>query len=152
MPDRRIGAHRLIASSSLAVMHGALAIAYTFPWLARSSAPPRPGQVSIVLYIDSLGPVWQLAFGLTAAVLLAGLVWPRWLALAHTLGGAALAVFSAGLWLGYALSEPRPSMLTALGYSACVVWHLTIGVTYSKVSSLQRRDGQHSRTRKGVQK
>lgn len=149
MPDTRIGAHRLIASGALALLHGMLAIAYTFPWLARSAAAVRgPGTVSVVLYIDSLGPVWQLAFGVTAALLLVGLAYRRLLAIAHTLGGSALAVFAAGLWLGWAFSEPRPSMLTALGYTACVVWHLTIGVTYARIASLAQR-GPGSRHARG---
>lgn len=135
----RIGYHRLIATSTLAALHAVLAVVYAVPNLARGYPPP-PGvtRVSIVSYIESLGPVWQIAFGLTAVALFTGMVVHRFLAIAHTLAGAGMSMFAAALWLGFAFSSPAPSLLPSLGFTACVVWHLTIGVTFAKLASLPK--------------
>lgn len=141
---------RLLASATLASVHGVLALAYAFPDLARGTAPTAGGnRVSIVSYLDSLGPVWQTVFGLTGAAIVAGLVFPRWLALAHTLAGAGLAVFAAALWFGFAFSDPRPAILSALGYSAAVVWHMTIAATYSRMSAMAAAPRSYSRASGG---
>ncbi len=136
----RIGLQRTVASGFLALAHGFLAIAYAFPAITRGYPPPPDvRRISIVLYIDSLGPVWQIAFGLTGAVLgFAVLVRHRTLALAHTLGGAAMAVYGSALWIGFALSEPRPTVTGAVAYTGLTIWHLTIGVTYARLNMRPR--------------
>ncbi len=136
----RIGYHRVIASTTLALLHSSLALSYSIGSLSRGPGITTPGavRVSIVSYIDSLGPVWQIGFGSTAALLVIGLIRHRHLALAHTLGGAAVAVFATALWFGFAFSDPRPAVLSPIAYTCTVVWHLTIGVTYARLNSLPR--------------
>ena len=140
----RIGYHRFVASGCLAAGHAALAYAYLTPDLARG-AGPRPGQISIMLYIDSLGPVWQLAFGVTALLLVGGLTVPRWLATAHTVSGAVVGGLGASLWAGFAFSEPRPAILSAIAYTLITVWHVTISVTYARLTSLGDKHEKRAR-------
>jgi hypothetical protein len=135
----RIGYHRLIASGSLAALHAVLTFVYAIPGLARGYPPP-PGvnRINIVTYIESLGPVWQIGFGLTASLLIAGMIRHAWLSVAHTVAGSGMAVFSSALWLGFAFSTPKPSVLPCLGFTACVIWHLTIGVTFARLAAVSR--------------
>lgn len=137
MTAPRIGYHRFIASSALALLHVLLALSFAFGSLSRRSSLTTGGdRLLIVSYIDSLGPVWQIGFGSTAAMLILGLIRHRWLALAHTLGGAAVAVFACALWFGFVFSDPRPPVLAPLAYVAITAWHLTIGVTYARLADL----------------
>lgn len=140
MPAPRIGYHRVIASTTLALLHSSLALSYAVGSLSRGPGITSPNavRVSIVSYIDSLGPVWQIGFGSTALMLVIGLINHRYLAVAHALGGAAVAVFATALWFGFAFSDPRPAVLSPIAYTCTVVWHLTIGVTYARLSSLHR--------------
>jgi hypothetical protein len=131
----RIGYHRLVATFALAALHGTLALVYLTPGLARGyPPPPNVNRVSIVTYIESLGPVWQITFGLTAVLLVVGMFRHKLLALAHTVAGAGMSMFASALWLGFAFSSPKPAILSALGFTACVVWHLTIGVTFARLA------------------
>jgi hypothetical protein len=130
---------RLPESTMLAVLNALLAVAYSFGTLARGSAPPSPGRVSIVLLIDSLGPVWQGAFGLVAALLFIGLLRPGLLPIGHILGAGVTTIYATAIWIGWGFSTPRPSVISALAFTALIGWHFALSVSYARGPSLTSR-------------
>lgn len=143
----RLGVIDLAGTVVLTALHAALGIAYIHPRLARGVYAPLPGRVSVVSYIDDLAlPGWQVGFCVTAALLLLALYWTRWLPTAHGLAAGVMSIYVAALWFGFALSEQRPSIVTALGFTAVTLWHVVLAVTYSVALSLpEKRAGGRRR-------
>lgn len=123
---------RKIATGSLGLVHLLLAFAYSQP--ALSVAPPSPGQirVSVVNYINNLGPVWLVAFGVTGAALITALLLaPRWLGPAHVGGVLVTSFYSIALWSGFVLSTPRPTIIAATLSVTLVLWHVAMSDLYA---------------------
>lgn len=147
---QRFGVIDVSGTAALGVLHTGLAVAYLVPGLAASAVPATPGRVSVVSSLDALGPVWQVAFGLTALLMFAALYWTEMLFWAHALGAGAVAIFTAALWFGWAASDPRPSIISSLFASAVLVWHIVLVVTYNAARSLPvRAGGRRSRKKEG---
>ncbi len=93
-------------------------------WLAFSYLRPparNPKSVSIVAYIEQLGPVWVLVFGLTGATISILSCVPRmerFLSGAHVSGVAVAAFYAACVAYGQLLSDPprlSPTGVLAVG-------------------------------------
>jgi hypothetical protein len=140
----RVGWHRIVATSVLAFYCAIFAYLYALPLPLRAGPEAVSlGRVSVVLYIDSLGPVWQAGFGLSTLALAAGLIWHRVLAWAHTGSGAVTTTYASSLWIGFFASSPHPPPLPTAGYalatSAVALWHFQIGVAYADIIDPRRR-------------
>jgi hypothetical protein len=131
---------RKIASGGLGLIHLALAYAYTQPVLSQAPTPPGADRVSIVAYINALGPVWLIGFGITGAGLIAALTaYPRALSWAHTAGVAVATTYSTAIWVGFALSASRPTIISAVLSVTVVLWHVSMSDLYSGTDGVQRR-------------
>lgn len=141
---------RRIATGSLAFTHLLLAFAYSQPALSRSTLPSlptnstSPGQISIVSYIDSLGPIWLIGFGVTSLLLITALLLrPLWLRWAHVAALAVSTSFCFALWAGFALSSPRPTIIAATLSIAVVGGHFAMSDLYSgALATVPRRRRQ----------
>lgn len=130
---------RRLATGGLGVIHLALAYAYAFPPLSQSPPPATGTRVSIVAFINDIGPLWLIGFGLTGLALLAGLRWPAGLRWIHTSSVTIAAIYSAAIWSGWLLSDPRPSMVAAVLSTAPVAWHIAMADLYSGPLPPRRR-------------
>lgn len=142
---QRLGVIDVSGTVALAVLHTVLAVSYAVPGIATGVYAPTPGRVSVVSYIDQLGPIWTVAFGVTAVGLLCAVRWTNALIPAHAVGGGAMAIFTAALWFSYGASNPRPTILTALFATTVLLWHVFLAVTYSAARSLPVRAGGRRR-------
>jgi hypothetical protein len=131
---------RQISTGSLGLIHLGLAYAYANPALSVSPLPPGTSRVSIVSYINSLGPIWLIAYGSTGAFLIVALLTaPRLLRWAHVAGVSVATTYSLALWAGFALSDPRPTIISALLSLAMVTWHITLSDLYSTSAPVRHR-------------
>lgn len=138
---------RRIATGSLALTHLLLAFAYSQPSLSRSTVssaptnPDTPGHVSVVAYIDALGPTWLIGFGVTALLLIAALLLrPLWLRWAHAAALAVATSYSFALWAGFALSTSRPTIIASTLSIAVVGAHVAMCDLYAgALTAIPRR-------------
>lgn len=107
----------------LALCHIGLVWAYVDPrFVAR---PLGPGQVSVVRHIETLGPVWVIGFGLTAAGIVIALAWrPRHLWLAHVAGVGMTLGYAVALWTGAWFSRPTAPIMSAVLATVVAATHL----------------------------
>lgn len=118
-------------------------IAYALITVAYIVAPPariaRPGVVSIARYIDQLGPVWSLGFGVVAVGLIATLLLRRWQWLAHSVAAAVIAGYGAASLLSGFLSEAFYGSPLAMVCFATMVTHLVFARRYAVVPEVTGR-------------
>ncbi len=123
---------RRLATGSLGLIH--LALAYTYSQPNLSVTPPTPGitRVSVVSYINALGPVWLIGFGITGAAMVAALLlFPRALAGVHVVGVLISTSYSFALWAGFVLSTPRPTIIASVLSVTVMLWHIAMSDLYS---------------------
>lgn len=78
----------------------------------RRPLPPPPGQPSLVVYIDQLGPVWPTVFlGMGIALILA-ITARRYVVPAHILAVFGWMFYGSSLLIGEVFSEPPTSVVT----------------------------------------
>lgn len=82
----------------MALLQAVAAVMHAFPRLVY---PNRPTTTTVIVYINSLGPVWVVLFGVTALGIAASLYTRRWMNWSH--------LAAAAVWVAYA---------SALGYGA----------------------------------
>lgn len=86
--------------------------------------PLGPGQVSILRYIDSMGPIWAAAFALTGVAIAATLwLYPRCLRWGHAIGATVMTTYCAASWIGAWVSQPPAPIMTAVLASAVAATH-----------------------------
>ncbi|MBC8091369.1 MAG: hypothetical protein H7Y15_05395 [Pseudonocardia sp.] len=136
---------RVLSTGSLGFVHLGLAYAYSQPALSVNPAiPVGGGRVSVVSYINALGPVWLVGFGITGALLIAALLLvPRLLAWAHVGGVLVSTVYSFALWAGFVLSTPRPTIIAAVLSVGIMMWHIGMSDLYS-AGGVPRRRRHHA--------
>lgn len=137
----RLGVVDVAGTVVLGLLHAVMGVAYIVPGLARGSATATaPGRISVVTYVDQLAlPAWQIGFTMSALLLLLAVRYTRWLVVVHGIGAGMMATYTAALWAGYILSDPRPSIVTAVGFTATLLWHGVLAVTYNAALSLPPR-------------
>lgn len=138
---------RRAGTATLTLAHLVLAFAYSQPELSQSPAlASGPGRVSIVTYLNGLGPVWLIAYGVTAVWLAAGLLWkPGLLRWGHSVGLAVAATYDVAIWLGFAFSAPpRPTIISAALGLALVGGHVAMSIAYSVERGVVFRTGRHA--------
>lgn len=124
--------YRLIASGTLTVLNWVFTIAYRFPdVLVKKAFVPGQIRVSIVTYIDGLGPVWAMAFLLAAIGMTFSLITRRWVIVGHTLGGMVWAAYSTALLFGVFASKPIGSIISAAMAVAICFFHVSLVDAYS---------------------
>lgn len=96
---------RPFASWTLCSLQWVFALLHLVPPWAYSSAGRT--SVGVVAYINSLGPIWTIDFGLTSMILtVALLLRPKLLWVAHLLCGASFAAYSSALFFSAAFNHP----------------------------------------------
>jgi hypothetical protein len=88
--------------------------------------------VRIVAYLAHLGPVWVLAFGVTALGLGASLWWQRGIWLWHLLGAAMWVAYDAGLWVGVLSSVPHGTVFFPIVALVPVATHVILAASYNE--------------------
>lgn len=86
----------------------------------------------IVAYLAHLGPVWVLAFGVTAVLLGADLWWSRGLWLAHLLCAAVWVAYDAGLWVGVFANHPHGTVFFPIVAVAPIAVHVILAASYNE--------------------
>ena len=115
VPDRTTHVPRPLKMLSLVLIaaHAGMTWAYVDPRFV-----PRPlgaGQVSVLRYIEGLGPTWALAFAVTGAAIAATLwLYPRCLRWGHAVGATVLTAYAAASWIGAFVSQPPSPIMTAV--------------------------------------
>jgi hypothetical protein len=95
---------RIVASWALCVIQFVFCVLHTHgPWAYRVDGRTSTG---VVAYINSLGPVWTVAFGVSAALLGALLVFKRGALYGHVFCGAVFAAFTGALFTSAILNSP----------------------------------------------
>lgn len=74
--------------------------------------PSPPGQTSIVVYIDGLGPVWPLLFLSMGMGLILAVTSRRYVVPAHILALFGWMLYGSAILVGAALSEPPTPVVT----------------------------------------
>lgn len=124
VPDRTTHVPRPLKALSIILIatHTGMAWAYVDPrFVAR---PLGPGQVSVLRYIEALGPTWAAAFALTGAAIAATLwLYPRCLRWGHALGATVLTGYGAASWIGALVSVPPSPIMTAVLASTVAATH-----------------------------
>jgi hypothetical protein len=123
---------RTSVSALLLGVSAFLAVAYAVPGWAVSATLP-PGRRSVVAFLDQLGPIWTIAFGLTALLLLYGLRLRRHrvLVFAHLLGVTVTAWWFAALLIGALISDPTGPFVTSMLAFAVTVLHFWSVMDYA---------------------
>lgn len=121
-----------VGSLMLAVVSVALGFAYQTPALTRPVQRPGSRQVSIVQAIDAIGPVWFLAFVAVGVLTLVGLMLSnRIMVIAHSAGTVIFGMFTAAVWLGWAFSDPRPTIVSPILALGAVGFQWLCALVYS---------------------
>jgi hypothetical protein len=98
-------------SAALVLIQLALAGLHLFPTLVFSDSP----QLSVLVFINGLGPYWVLSFGTTGAVLTIALWRCRFRHFAHLGCAFVWVVYSTALWIGsLAVDPPAPVRLAVI--------------------------------------
>lgn len=74
--------------------------------------PLTPGQPSLVVYIEQLGPVWPMVFLGTGIALILAITARRYVVLAHILAVFGWMLYGSALLIGEVFSEPPTSVVT----------------------------------------
>jgi hypothetical protein len=127
--DRR--RHRTQESVVLLVLQVAAMAVHIVPRLVYASASERT-TTRIVAYLAELGPLWVLAFGVTALGLGAALWWRRGLAQAHVLAAGVWVFYDVGLWIGALAEHPRGTVLFPVVVVAVIVVHVILAASYNE--------------------
>lgn len=86
----------------------------------------------IVAALAELGPVWVVAFGVTALGLGAALWWRRGQVTAHILCGAVWVFYDANLWIGALADTPRGTVFFPVVVAVIVAWHVIVAASYDE--------------------
>lgn len=104
-----VGAQRV--SLTLALIAFLTGASYAGPsfWVRR---PLPEGQLSVVVTIESWGPVWPILFVATAAVLAASALSTRYVGYTHAVAAGVWAFYGSAVLLSAAYAEPPGPILT----------------------------------------
>lgn len=101
-----------VTSIITGVMAVILGVVYFAPEEHRGGHLLPPGQPSLVVYIEQLGPVWPMVFlGMGIALILA-ITARRYVVLAHILAVFGWMFYGSALLIGEVFSEPPTSVVT----------------------------------------
>lgn len=124
---------RLTATISLVFANWLFSVSYRFPeQLVQRFTRPSGVRVSIVQYLETLGPVWIVGFSLAAIAMTYAVISRRALVTAHVLGGMIWAGYSTALLFGVFASNPIGSILLPGCAVVITVFHLSLSDAYSE--------------------
>jgi hypothetical protein len=123
-----VGAHRVTLSWVLLGIQAVVSVLHGFPRLVYR---PNPQTARIVEFINSLGPYWVVAFGLSTVALVVSLVWHRYRHIGHLACMFTWVVFAVALWFGALASNPIGPILFACVATGLVLVHLVIATAYA---------------------
>lgn len=122
-------------SAALAVLQVALAVLHLFPRLVFSDSPV----VAVVRFINDLGPVWSIGFGLSGAALALALRYRRCRHWSHLACVFVWAWYAAALWIGSFAVTPVAPVRLALIVTGLAVVHLVAASQYANDPAEGRR-------------
>ena len=88
--------------------------------------PLQPGQVSAVVWIESIGPMWFLGFVLTGLFLLAAVVRRRGFIFAHIAASTFLAAYAGCILFSAVLTEPSVPIVHGTFAGFMAILHIAI--------------------------
>ncbi|WP_044506241.1 hypothetical protein [Gordonia sp. KTR9] len=88
--------------------------------------PLQPGQVSAVVWIESIGPMWFLGFVLTGLFLLAAVVRRRGFIFAHVGASTFLAAYAGCILFSAVLTEPPVPVVHGTFAGFMAILHIAI--------------------------
>lgn len=88
--------------------------------------PLQPGQVSAVVWIESIGPMWFLGFVLTGLFLLAAVVRRRGFIFAHIAASTFLAAYAGCILFSAVLTEPPVPIVHGTFAGFMAILHIAI--------------------------
>lgn len=119
---------RVALSWVLLVTQGVVAVLHLFPNLVYR---PNPRTARIVEYVNSLGPWWVCAFGLSTGLLLVSLYAGRWRHLGHLVCMFVWVAYAVALWFGALVSNPTGPILFACVATGLVGVHVVVATSYA---------------------
>lgn len=117
---------RMIVSFCLAIFQLYFAVLYIFPSFTSSPAPT----VKVIQFIQSLGPFFTVGFGISGGLLLATLLWRRFIHVGHMCCLAVFMSYGVALWFGAFGQHPHG---TLIGPSLCfvpIIGHAALALSY----------------------
>jgi tryptophan-rich sensory protein len=100
-----------VTSIITGVMAVILGVVYFAPEESHGHPLP-PGQPSLVVYIEQLGPVWPLLFLTMGVALILAVTARRYIVPAHILAVFGWTLYGSALFIGEVFSEPPTSVVT----------------------------------------
>lgn len=102
-----------IVSLIMGLMSVLVGVTYWGPthWVRR---PLPPGQETLVVIIESIGPVWPVIFTITGVLLVASALFNRYPVAAHVIGIFAWMFYGCAILAGAILAEPPAPIVTGL--------------------------------------
>lgn len=111
LPDARRITGLQVTSIITGVMAVVLGVVYFAPEESHGHPLP-PGQPSLVVYIEQLGPVWPLLFIVMGISLILAITARRYVVPAHILAVFGWMFYGSALLIGEVFSEPPTSVVT----------------------------------------
>lgn len=121
---------RFSISWVITVGNALMAFLYSNPALLVRRPNPASRSQSLVAYIEQLGPIWIISFGVSAVVLAASLVIRRYLPAAHSLSSAVWAGYSTAVLWTALTNDPKGPYLTSSLAVVITIINLMLVVGY----------------------
>ena len=123
--------YRVSASVVLLVLQVTATALHVVPSLVYPVVAVRT-TTRVVAQINSLGPVWVLAFGISALILGATLRLDRGQAHGHLICAAVWVMYATGLWIGSLAAEPHGAVFFPVITTFVIIFHMLLAASYNE--------------------
>jgi hypothetical protein len=93
----------------------------------------------IVAYIQDLGPLWVLAFGITSLILSVALVRRRGVHYGHLACAGVWVVYAVALWIGALADKPHGTVFYPTVTTVLVAIHVILAASYNEGAGREAR-------------
>lgn len=95
---------------------------------------PRTGRTTtrVVAYIQDLGPLWVLAFGVTSLLLAAALLRRRGVHYGHLACATVWVIYAVALWIGALADTPHGTVFYPVVVTIVFGFHLLLAASYNE--------------------
>jgi hypothetical protein len=123
--------YRLQSSVVLLMLQAVATVLHVFPNLIYSTHGIRT-TTRIVAEIQSLGPIWVFAFGLSSIALVTTLWFKRGETYGHLACATIWVMYATGLWLGTFVEKPHGTVFFPVVASFIVAFHSIVAASYNE--------------------
>jgi hypothetical protein len=123
--------HRVQESVALLVLQIVATGLHVVPRLVYA-LPSARTTTRIVATLAELGPVWVVAFGVSALGLGAALWWRRQLASAHVMAAAVWVFYTVNLWIGALAVHPHGTVFFPIVTTLVIIFHMILAASYNE--------------------